>query len=223
MHPRTTAFSQRAECGLFFFLLILGCLSGAHSTAEVSSSQQVIPEVPSPNPVLEKAAQLLETGRTAEAMTLLKAGLAGSPEAKALTLLLVSAYLRDGNDLWALRTVLDYHERHPDDCEVLSWGAWLFLKQGSLEEVRDLLAPAGCWDAPPLAARRSLLLAFTEHHARDEKRVLNHLEAARGVESVFPEDRAAVSHLLARDPGYLAPLSGRLELVLGSTSNVFAG
>ena len=168
------------------------------------------------------ATQLVESGKPHDAVTLLKAGIAANPESAPLTLLLIRAYQRDGNDMWAFRTAADFRERHPDDCGVAAWIAWLYRKQGLLDEARETLA-ADCWQAPVLAARRNLLLTLIEQNAHHEHAAEAHLNAAYGAGRAYPEDREAIGRLVARDPGYLAPVSGRLDLSLGCTGNALAG
>ncbi len=172
---------------------------------------------------LSAARALVDSGKLRDAIALLKEGLAAHPESAELTLLLIDAYQRDGNDMWALRTAADFHARHLDDCEVASWIAWIYLKQGTLDEARELLAPMDCGQAHPLAARRELLLSFIEKNAKDDEAAQGHLDAAYAAKSAFAEDKEAIGRLMARDPGYLAPVSGRVDLALGYTANALAG
>jgi hypothetical protein len=156
-----------------------------------------------------------------ERISSLKEQLANDPESEGLTLALVNAYLEDGNTLWALRTALSYPGE--ESCEMMSWIAWLHFRQGALDEAREALFTGSCWETPPHTARRELLLALIEQQAENETGARAHLKAAHGEKHAFAEDREAIARLVSRDPGFLPPLSGRLELGLGFTSNALAG
>lgn len=156
-----------------------------------------------------------------ERISSLKEQLAEKPESEGLTLSLVHAYLEDGNTLWALRTALSYPGE--ESCELFSWIAWLHFRQGVLDEAREALYSGSCWDTPPHTARRQLLLALIEQQAENETGARAHLASAHGEKHAFAEDRKAIAHLVSQDPGFLPPLSGRLELGLGFTSNALAG
>lgn len=169
------------------------------------------------------ARKLIESRKAHEAISLLKKALAASPRSRELTLLLIQAYMTDNNDLWALRTAAEWREQHPDDCETASWVAWIFVKQGSLDEARGELSSSTCWQSPPLRTRRFLILAFVERYAGDDLAARAHLEAARSSKRAFAEDRAAIASVTGRDPGFVPPLAGRLDMALGYATNARAG
>ncbi len=143
-------------------------------------------------------------------------------DASALALMRMRAYLDAGNELWAMRTAAEHLSQHPEDREVQAHLAWLYLSQGSLEEARELLHPKEAWRTSALFTRRELLLSFLARHAGDEDAARAHLDAAYGARAAYEEDRAAIAELLARDPSFLAPFSGRFELGLGYAANALA-
>lgn len=169
------------------------------------------------------ARELRGRGRTTDAIALLKAGIESHADSAVLTLLLAQSYLDEHNDMWALRVLSGYFENHPNDCEVASWMASLYLKQGSLDEARQLLEPAPCWQRPPLQARRLLLLSLAEQTAKKSDTAQDHLQTAYRSTRAFSEDREAIARLTSREPGFLPPLSVRFDLALGFATNARAG
>jgi len=170
------------------------------------------------------ARSLMKEGDLKKALTLLKEGIKRFPESKTLALLLAKAYLADKNDFWALRTLNELLERHPEDCEVNLWLSWLYLRQGSLDDARLALKEAACPEKGPLASRRDLLSSMIEFHANAPDLAKKTLDAAYNAPEAFPEDGEAVALLKTKlDPWHAQPLSWRLELWGGWTSNSYAG
>jgi Tfp pilus assembly protein PilF len=170
-----------------------------------------------------RARALLAHGQGAQAIPLLKAEIERDPASESLRLLLARAYLDDSNDFWALRTVSAAAELHPEDCNLRLWLAWIQIRQGALEQARTLLDGA-CSHWQPEKARRALLLAMLEQQAGSQAEAQARLDEARGADLVYPEDRAAISQLEDDlEPGYLPPVSGRLDLNLGWAANARAG
>jgi Tfp pilus assembly protein PilF len=170
-----------------------------------------------------RARALLAHGQGAQAIPLLKAEIERDPASESLRLLLARAYLDDSNDFWALRTVAAAAELHPEDCNLRLWLAWIQIRQGALEQARTLLDGA-CSHWQPEKARRALLLAMLEQQAGSQAEAQARLDEARGADLVYPEDRAAISQLEDDlEPGYLPPVSGRLDLNLGWAANARAG
>jgi hypothetical protein len=162
-------------------------------------------------------------GKTGQAIALLKEEIERHPLDKGLRLRLARAYLDDGNDFWALRTVTAAAEIHPEDCNLRLWQAFIQLRQGELESARNLLQPP-CATWPPTEARRSLLLALAEQGAGNVDVAQAHLDRARVERFAFVEDREAIAQVQAQlRPDFLAPFSGRLDLAVGGTSNARAG
>ena len=63
-----------------------------------------------------------------------------------------------------------------------------------------------------------------EHRAGSQAEAQARLDEARAADLVYPEDRAAISQLQDKlQPGYLPPVSGRLDLNLGWAANARAG
>jgi hypothetical protein len=183
----------------------------------------LVPQAAAFAQVEEQARALLSAGKAAEAIPLLKAEIERQPQAKNLRLWLARAYLDDDNNFWALRTVGAAAALAPEDCNLTLWQAFVQLRQGAFDPARELLQTA-CGKSAPLAARRALLLALLEQRAGTPLAAQTHLDQARAESFAFAEDRLAIAQLQTQlDPGYLAPLSGRLDLALGGTTNARAG
>jgi len=167
---------------------------------------------------------LLEDERPKEAIALLKEGAGRFPESRTLVFLLAKAYLADDNGFWALRVLNDWLTRHPDDCEAALWLSWAYLQQGSLDDARAALEEAACPNDGPPAARRHLLRSMIDRHGEASEEAGESLDLAYDAPETFPEDREAVARLKSQhDPWYMPPLSWRLELWGGWTSNAQAG
>lgn len=171
----------------------------------------------------DEARVQLAAGQPARAIAPLKQAVERQPLRKELRLWLARAYLADGNEFWALRTLNETALLHPEDCHLPLWQAYVQLRQGALDQARALLEPP-CAGWPPLVARRALLLAMLEQGAGANERARVALAQAHDARFAFPEDRAAIAQLQAQlAPGFLSPFSGRLDLALGGTSNARAG
>jgi hypothetical protein len=189
----------------------------------LEGSQSAAQEVEPRQQTETRARALLAHGQGAQAIPLLKAEIERDPTSESLRLLLARAYLDDSNDFWALRTVAAAAELHPEDCNLQLWLAWIQIRQGALEQARTLLDGA-CSHWQPEKARRALLLAMLEQQAGLQAEAQARLDEARVADLVYPEDRAAIGQLQDKlEPGYLPPVSGRLDLSLGWAANARAG
>ena len=189
---------------------------------QIVGSQAVAQEVPRQQAEAQARA-LVARGQGAQAIPLLKAEIERDPTSESLRLLLARAYLDDGNDFWALRTVAAAADLHPEDCNLPLWLAWIQIRQGALDQARTLLDGA-CSHWQPEKTRRALLSAMLAEQAGSQAEAQARLDDARAASLAYPEDRAAISQLQDRpETGYLAPFSGRLELGLGWAANARAG
>ena len=176
-----------------------------------------------PDDVGRQSRSLLARGQDRQAIDLLKQAIARSSLDKSLRLLLARAYLDDGNDFWAIRTLNAAAEAFPDDCTIALWQAWIQIRQGELERAREELSTA-CTAWAPDQARRALLSAMLEKQAGAPLAAQANLDQAAAERFAYPEDRAAISRLRTTvDPGFIPPLSGRLDLAAGFTGNALAG
>ena len=174
--------------------------------------------------VLSQAQRLLDRGRSRDAVTLLKTGIAQDPASTVLRYLLAKAYIADNNDFWALRTLADLAEKLPEDGEPLLWSAWIRLGQGDLDGARDDLEAAECPLGSPAQTRWYLFSAMTALHAGQRDAAKGSLDQAYRSSQIFREDRIVLDRLLGQiDPGFQTPMSGKLELSLGWASNARAG
>jgi tetratricopeptide (TPR) repeat protein len=178
----------------------------------------------SENDAQAQARALLDRGRPREAIPILKDAIERDPTALPVRWLLARAYLLDGNDAWAQRTLSAIARLAPNDCDPLLWLAWIHLEHGALDQARDTLTAAECRPGTPSDTRRSLLLAMLESHAGAPSKAAEHLDRARKADAIFEEDRSVFDQLVSRlDPGHIVPLTGRLETGFGWTSNARAG
>ena len=200
--------------------LIVVCTLLASTPAMSEEQVAATPAVGDP----ERAARaLLSEGKPAEAIALLKAGIEREPHKQSLRLWLARAYLDDDNGFWALRTIAAAAERSPEDCNLTLWQGFIQLRQDALDQAREVLRSA-CASWAPVEARRALLLAMVEERAGSQLAAQTYLDQAHAARFAFPEDRNAILQLQGRlHPGYLAPLSGRLDLAMGGTTNARAG
>lgn len=174
-----------------------------------------------PSDAAARARALLSAGKPDQAIPLLKPAIERSPQDKPLRLLLAQAYLDDGNDFWAVRTLNAAAEVFPNDCNITLWKAWIQIRQGEQDTARELLATS-C--AGPNQVRRALLSAMLDQQAGDLPAAQTNLDRTASERLAYPEDRAAISRLRSTiDPGFVPPLSGRLDLATGFASNALAG
>jgi hypothetical protein len=177
----------------------------------------------SPVAIATQAHAFLSDGKAGQAIALLKQELERAPLDKSLRLLLARAYLDDGNQFWAVRTLNAAAEVFPEDCNIGLWQAWIQLRQGELEQARDRLSTA-CAAWAPDQGRRALLSAMLEQQAGSQPAAQANLDRAAAERFAYPEDRAAIARLRNTvDPGFIPPLSGRLDLAAGFTGNALAG
>jgi hypothetical protein len=166
---------------------------------------------------------LAAQGQGAQAIPLLKAEIERDPMSASLRLQLARAYLDDGNDFWALRTVASAVDLHREDCNLSLWLAWIQIRQGAVDQAREVLDGA-CAHWQPERARRALLMAMLEQQVGSQAQARAWLDEARAADFVYPEDRAAIGQLQnTLDPGHLPPITGRMEIGLGWAANAQAG
>jgi hypothetical protein len=176
-----------------------------------------------PDTSVSQARELLVGGKPGQAIALLKPAIEHWPLDKPLRLLLARAYLDDGNDFWAVRTLNATAELFPEDCNITLWQAWIQIRQGEFERARETLA-AACAAWAPDQARRALLSAMLDQQAGSALAAQANLDRATSERFAYPEDRAAISRLRSTvDPGFIPPLSGRLDAAAGLASNALAG
>ncbi len=176
-----------------------------------------------PRSVATQAQALLGNGKPDQAIAVLKPAIEQRPLDKPLRLLLARAYLDDGNDFWAMRTLNAAAEVFPEDCTITLWQAWIQIRQGELDQARGLLS-ATCTAWAPDQARRALLSAMLEQQAGATSAAKAKLDQATAEKFAYAEDRAAMARMRSSvDAGFIPPLSGRLDLAAGYTSNALAG
>jgi hypothetical protein len=167
---------------------------------------------------------LIEAGRTREAVDRLKPLVWQHPDVPVFARLLARAYLADNNQFWAERTLQEALARNPNDCMSRSWLAWVYLRNGDFDLAREILDQAGCPGAEAERARWLLLRAFMAHAAGDAQTAALMIEQVPEVGKLFSEDEGLWLFLRrARQPGWIDPISTRLELGGGYTSNSRAG
>lgn len=168
-----------------------------------------------------EARALLASGKAQEAVDLLKAD-AGAP-GRERALLLAKGYLASGNDFWAVRSLSPLLELDERDCEVRSWLAFVALRQKDPASALEQVAQAECRAGPRFARLRLVeALALRADGRADEARAA--IDAAAAEKVGYPEDLVALDALRpVVDPGYIPPVSLRVELAGLWTTNAFAG
>ncbi|MBI5546352.1 MAG: hypothetical protein HY901_20895 [Deltaproteobacteria bacterium] len=171
----------------------------------------------------ERARILLDQGQPRAAIELLKAVVGPGAESRERALLLARAYLAEGNDFWALRTLQSLAARDPGDCEARLALAWIALRQKVRDAARAELEQARC-PAGALAARRSFLEAAVAAAEDKPSEARAALISGLSQPEVYAEDLAALPALRrVAYPGYVPPLTARVELSGLWTSNARAG
>jgi hypothetical protein len=170
----------------------------------------------------------IEEGEAKAAVEYLKQARENFGGQKRYTLLLARAYAASDNKFWALRTISDYRNEHPDDCEVATWQAWLYIGLADLDEAQAILDELQCPGDEPwqtrLQARRAALVAYIKQTGGQEQAARTNLERALTAPTIWPEDRLFIQKL-QHDLGLIvpAPIFLRAEIGGGYTSNALFG
>jgi len=166
----------------------------------------------------------IESGDAEGAKELAKMYVSRFPDSRVLHLYLAVSYLRQENNVWAVRTLYRYLEKQPEDCEVRSWISWIQLNQGMLEEAAHVLEHEQCPRSPRQQSRYALIMGLIERAEKDEPELKPYIEEVRQAGELYPEDEAVYALMMSQgDPGYIPPFRGRIELSGGWTSNGFFG
>ncbi len=167
---------------------------------------------------------LIAAGRAREAVSRLKPLVKEHPGEPAYSHLLARAYLADSNPFWAQRTLQKAIARDEQDCVSRSWLIWVHIKNGDLDLAREALADEGCPAAGADTARWRLLEAFLARTQADRARALLSVVQVPESGEIYAEDERLWLFLRgAEDPGWIQPLSFKLELAGGYTSNSKGG
>ncbi len=92
----------------YVLVMTIGLLAGSRARGQVAPDE----------PVGNQARALLAHGQGAQAIPLFKRAIERNPMSETLRLLLARAYLDDGNDFWALRTIAAAAELHRESCSL---------------------------------------------------------------------------------------------------------
>jgi len=168
-----------------------------------------------------KAKVLIDRGENRKAIELLKESLSAEWTSGPQTRLMASAYLADGNEIWALRA-LHRQTASVVDPETQTWIAWIHLQNGRLDRAEEALEAVEEAVPDPLSARTHLLRAMLYHARERDPQALAELEWVRSrAGEMFAEDRSLMDHLeRSVDPGHISPLSFSVSLSGGRESNV---
>ena len=200
-------------------VLLLGCLLVSMTAAGEARAEQPGDGANDDAGIEIEARRHIEEGRPSEAIDLLR----GKTDTEERSLLLARAYLDVGNDFWAIR-VLHGLMQESEDCSAHLWLAFANIRQGALDEGCAVLEKAGCEEGSPLEVRRLLLEVLIASTAGEREEGMGPLMEAARAELAFPEDVEAFRALRpAVEEGYVRPISGRMELHSGWTSNAMAG
>ena len=167
---------------------------------------------------------LIDAGRSREAVDYLKPLAKQNPHSSLFVRLLARAYLADDNYFWAQRTLQAFLSSSPNDCVCRSWLAWVHVRVGDFDLAREVLDQEGC---PTTVAGRNrwlLLRSFMEYSEEGTVSASLSLGTIRDAGELFSEDESFWLFLRrATQPNRIEPVSARLELGGGYTSNAKAG
>jgi hypothetical protein len=172
---------------------------------------------------LDDARRLEKKGHLDTAIELLKRAAGLAPEDERLTVALSWAYQRQGNHVWALKTVTRFLEEHPPACASRAVAVWLNIQLANLDQSEELLEQPGCDRSPEERSRFALLRALVAEQRRDQRAVIRHTKAAQ-TGRLYAEDAALLDRLLGEEqPGRLPLFSGKVDLGAGYTTSGLAG
>ncbi|MFC1655167.1 hypothetical protein ACFL2F_05110, partial [Myxococcota bacterium] len=162
---------------------------------------------------------LLAAGRARDAVKHVKPLVKAHPDQPAFAHLLARAYLADNNPFWAQKTL-----QKTQDCTSRSWLVWVHIQNGNLDLAGEVLKSEGCPEAPADTARWRLLESFLARTLEDHPRAYYSVVQVPDAGEIYAEDEPLWLFLRgAEDPGWIEPLSFRLELAGGLTSNSKGG
>ena len=167
---------------------------------------------------------LLTAGRARDAVSHVKPLVKEHPGEPAFAHLLARAYLADKNPYWAQRTLQKAIARDEKDCISRTWLIWVHIQNGNLDLAAEVLKTEGCPEAAADTARWHLLEAFLARTQEDHARAYYSVVKVPDADEIYAEDQRLWLFLRgAEDPGWIEPLSFRLELAGGYTSNSKGG
>jgi hypothetical protein len=162
---------------------------------------------------------LIKAGRTREAVKHVKPLAKAHPDQPAFVHLLARAYLADKNPFWAQRTL-----QKAQDCTSRSWLVWVHIQNGDLDLAKEALAVEGCPRDAADKSRWHLLETFLARTQEDHARAFWTIGKVHKADEIYAEDERLWLFLRgAEDPGWIEPLSFRMELAGGYTSNSKGG
>jgi len=162
---------------------------------------------------------LIKAGRPRDAVKHVKPLVKEHPDQPAFVHLLARAYLADKNPFWAKRTL----QKAPD-CTSRSWLIWVHINNGDMDLAAEALAGEDCPGTAADTARWRLLEAFLARTQEDHARAYSSVVKVPDSGEIYLEDDRLWKFLrAAEDPGWIEPLSFRLELAGGYSSNSKGG
>ena len=171
-----------------------------------------------------RARAALDANDPESALALLKTAVADTPDDPLLRIMLAEAYLKSGNERWALRTLTELRRAHPELCDAALAIAAILLDQGKAAEANELLQDTLCPQHTPQAARHALLTAQTLHALGHKTEALTAIHETQQGRRIYPEDRGTLARLLREwDDTYVVPATGKVETSIGWTSDARAG
>ncbi|MCP4600418.1 MAG: hypothetical protein GY847_07790 [Proteobacteria bacterium] len=167
---------------------------------------------------------LIESGKARDAIARLKPLVGDNPLKPAFARLLARAYLAENNAFWAQRTLEQSIKENPEDCENRSWLTWVYIGQGDLDLARELMLEPGCPNSKAGKTRWRVLESYIARAKADQEEARVAWKALSRAKEAYPEDKEVWAHFLKKEnPGWIVPLSTRLELLGGYSSNARAG
>ncbi len=167
---------------------------------------------------------LIRSNRARDAISRLKPLAQQNPSNPVFIRLLAKAYLADNNPFWAQRTLRQLLELNPKDCESRSWLAWVHIREGDLDLAAEVMNEPGCPISEADQTRWRVLESYVASAEGYDNKNVAILAAFKNTQEAYPEDEALWIYLRRQEnPGWIEPLSMRLEVLGGYTSNARAG
>jgi len=170
--------------------------------------------------VLERAQRLDQSGKHDLARELLRRRVSRAEEPVPLVLAEARSYRREGNPLWAKKTLRKHLDQHPADCSVRLWLVALELEAANLAEAQALLDERTCDEPEELRTRALLLRTWLAELSVSQSELPSLLEQLSASTHRYPEDDRAIEATLARlAPEQRAAVTVSVAAAAGITSD----
>lgn len=200
-------------------LIVAGGAVPVHAD-EQASLPTGYPECPTEDCALTKARDFIAKDNPQEAIRVLKNARNIGGESSQTSIALANAYLKSKNAFWAIRTLAQWLDGHPDDCEAISWLARVFIEQAGFDQARSTLDHKTCMDSATYAGRFALLEVWMAQTEGNSDLARANLDRAYAAPKMSKSDRRALESLARMlEPSALPDITWRIEQQTGYSSN----